>query len=151
MRRRLRHADAQFTVNMTPMIDIVFLLIIFFLLVAQISRHRSLEMELPRLLDAVAAELGDEAVAIVNVVPADRANALGGDYRLGSDTFRQSDDGLASLGDTIAATAARQPELLVLVRAARTENYARVYPALRAVADAGVSRVHLVTVSEDDE
>ena len=145
---RQRRASSSIRSNMTPMIDVVFLLIIFFMLVAQISRQRVIRVDLPRLENAVSTEIEGESRAVVNVVPRESVGALGGDYRLGSLAFRNSAEGLRRLADALRDAAQANPDILVLVRAARTERYERVYPVLRATTDAGISRVNLVTLRE---
>ena len=45
--RRALPTQESIRANMTPMIDVVFLLIIFFMLVAQMSRERTITLELP--------------------------------------------------------------------------------------------------------
>lgn len=52
--------------NMTPMIDVVFQLLIFFMLVAEISSSESAELILPRASQAVADE-GEPGRHIINV------------------------------------------------------------------------------------
>lgn len=136
--------------SMTPMIDVVFLLIIFFMLVAQISRQRVVELDLPRLADSVSDVIEGDSRLLVNVVPEAQADRLGGDYRLGSVGYWGSPDGLAALAEALREAVGRDPEALVLVRAARTETYARVHPALVAVREAGIERVDLVTLREGD-
>lgn len=145
-----RRAGASVRANMTPMIDVVFLLIIFFMLVAQISRQRVIEVDLPRIENAVSTGIKGESGTVINVVPPDRVATYGGDYRLGSVAYDDTPDGLRHLATAIRDAARANPDVLVLVRAARTEPYERVYPVIRAVRDAGVARVSLVTIREQD-
>lgn len=134
--------------NMTPMVDVVFLLIIFFMLVAQISRQRVVEVDLPTIVESVSRDIEGEGRAVVNVVPEERVALLGGDYRFGALAFDASEGGLARLADALREAVGQNPETLVLVRADRTESYERVYPVLRAIGDAGIGRVSLVTLRE---
>jgi biopolymer transport protein ExbD len=143
-----RRAGAAVRANMTPMIDVVFLLIIFFMLVAQISRQRAIEIDLPRLENAASTSIEGESRAVVNVVPRDRVAAFEGDYRMGAMSYDNTPDGLRLLAAALRDAAAANPDVEVLVRAARTEKYERVYPVLRAVRDAGIARVSLVTLRE---
>ena len=132
-------------VNLTPMIDIVFLLIVFFLLTAQLSSQRVLELELPR------AALGDDPSAsdtpgVVNVVPASQVAALGGDYRLGTRVFRATPMGISSLEMELRGLMARDADARVVVRADRSEDSQRVIEAVRAASRAGVSRVEVAVI-----
>jgi biopolymer transport protein ExbD len=144
----IRRGSGDVRANMTPMVDVVFLLIIFFMLVAQISRQRVVEVELPRIEESVSTEIEGEGRTVVNVVPESRVAQLGGDYRLGALAFDASDAGLDRLTHALREASGADPDTLVLVRAARTEAYERVYPVLRAVGDAGIGRVSLVMLPE---
>lgn len=145
---RHRRVGADVRANMTPMIDVVFLLIIFFMLVAQISRQRVIEVELPRLGHAASMGIEGESRAVINVVPRDRVRSYEGDYRFGSVSYDNTPEGLGLLATALREAVRTNPDVLVLVRAARTEPYDRVYPVIRAVRDAGVARVNLVTLRE---
>ena len=143
-----RRTGSSVSANMTPMIDVVFLLIIFFMLVAQISRQRAIEVDLPRLENAASTGIEGESRAVINVVPRARVAIYEGDYRLGSMSYDNTPEGLRLLAAALRDTARAHPDVLVLVRAARTEPYERVYPVIRAVRDAGIARVSLVTLRE---
>ncbi len=130
--------------NLTPMVDVVFLLVVFFMVVSHLSRERAVEMTLPRLADADSAALGAEARLIVNVVPRDSRVALGGAYRLGDRSFADTADGILSLASVLREARERQPGAWVLLRAARTEPYAAVHPAMQAAVLAGIRRVELM-------
>lgn len=132
--------------NMTPMIDVVFLLIIFFMLVSQIQRARLVELELPEIRDAAAGIAPRESVVVINVVPEARGGAP---YRLGTMEFDDDRSGVEGLTRQLVRERERGGEVVVLVRADRTERYERVHPVLGAVSDAGLTRVHLLTLSED--
>jgi len=128
---------------MTSMIDVVFLLMVFFMLVAQMSNDRVVSLLLPRLSSAWSARAGDEARAIVNVVPPERRTVEGGAYRLGTLVFDDSEAGIEGLTRALEAVRRREPAVRVVVRAERTEAYDRVHPVLTAVSTAGIARVDL--------
>jgi len=127
--------------NLTPMIDVVFLLVIFFMLVAQISRTQIAELDPPEITNAVSAHIGDETRLVVNIVPGD---SKAGAYRLGGLTFDATERGASDLSSAIVRAHARTPGVQVHVRADRSERYARVHPALEAVRAAGIETVRLV-------
>lgn len=131
---------------MTPMIDVVFLLIIFFMLVSQIQRARLVELELPEVRDAAASVPPRESVVVINVVPESRGGAA---YRLGTLEFNDDRSGVDALARQLVLERERASEVVVLVRADRTERYDRVHPVLRAVSDAGLTRVHLLTLTDE--
>jgi len=134
--------------NMTPMIDVVFLLIIFFMLVSQIQRARLVDLTLPEIADAKTDEPARESVVVINVVPQDREGAP---YRLGTLDFDNDRAGLDGLVRQLVRERERDPQSIVIVRADRTETYERVHPVLQAVSDAGLTRVQLLTLTEDSE
>ncbi|MCA9293302.1 MAG: biopolymer transporter ExbD [Phycisphaerales bacterium] len=134
--------------NLTPLIDVVFLLITFFMLVAQIQRTRLEALDLPRLSAAETSKAVHDDSAVVNVLPLGPGGESRG-YRVGARTFAESPDGLGALVDELKRSMKQQPSANVLVRAERTEMYERVHPLLAAIAQAGITRVHVVTVDKD--
>jgi len=131
--------------NMTPMIDVVFLLIIFFMLVSQIQRARLVELDLPEIRDAAASVPPRDSVLVINVIPNNRDAA----YRLGSLDFPDDRAGREALVRQLIRERERRDDTVVLVRADRTEPYERVHPVLEAVSEAGLTRVHLLTLTEE--
>lgn len=131
--------------NLTPMIDVVFQLFIFFLLVAQFSAQQSIELKLPRLAGDERDDAGSESRLVINVVPPERAAEMGGDFRVGGRSFMNTEEGLARLSEALRDAAQRRPGAKVLVRAGRTERYERVHPVLDAASRAGLAQVELVT------
>jgi biopolymer transport protein ExbD len=132
-------------VNLTPMIDIVFLLIVFFLLTAQLSSQRIMEMELPRAAQDIDGGASD-GPGVVNVVPLAQAATAGGDYRLGTRVFRATPSGLAALDMELRGLRARDPDAVVVVRADRSEDSFRVVEAVRAAGRAGITRVEVAVI-----
>ena len=133
--------------NLTPLIDVVFLLITFFLLVAQIQRTRLERMELPRLPTAETSATAPDDAIVVNIRPLGPDGEARG-YRFGSQAFEESPAGLRELVDALKSDASVRGEPRVLVRASRTEAYERVHPVLSTIAQAGLTSVHLVTIDE---
>ena len=121
----------QFGVNLTPMIDVVFLLIIFFMLVAELSRARSLDLEPPRISglenvapDAPLVQLDTQSDPVRVLAP--------------SGWFELDATGAIKLAESLAGT----DEVRLL--AARDAPFDRVRPAMRVLRDAGIQRVDLV-------
>ncbi len=56
-------------INMTPLIDVTFLLIIFFMLVNTIISDETVEMVVPKLTEAQTIEVGDIKRLVINVAP----------------------------------------------------------------------------------
>ena len=64
-----KRGNAEISANLTPMIDVTFLLIVFFVLVSQIVEVENVEMELPKPTEPLTEKLGEEQRAVINVVP----------------------------------------------------------------------------------
>lgn len=62
---------------MTPMIDVTFLLIVFFVVVSQIVDRDTVAMDLPRPDHAVSTLLVKEENIVVNIVPSDNGEISG--------------------------------------------------------------------------
>lgn len=131
--------------NLTPMIDVVFLLVIFFMLVAQISRTQLVDLDPPEIASAASAPLGTDSRLVVSVIPGDSPE---GAYRLGTLSFDASSAGASALSSAVARAASRSRDAEVHVRADRTERYDRVHPALEAVRAAGITNVRLIVRPE---
>ncbi len=140
--------------NLTPMIDVTFLLIIFFVLVSQIVDVENVEMDLPAPQDPASELPGDQQRAVINVVPAPGGKASG--YRLGGRFFAADSEGIEALTAALAARYRENPTLSVNLRADRSTHYAWVAPIFQAVkAAASLSgrtdvngRVNLVVTRE---
>ncbi|MGL4513924.1 MAG: ExbD/TolR family protein [Lacipirellulaceae bacterium] len=118
--------------NMTPMIDVVFLLIIFFLVSSNLSKNESrVEVDLPEASTGEAS--GQEDVALVVNVTA------GGETTLGALRVTPAEL-LERLRD---ATAERGAPPRVRLRGDRAAPYAAVEPALAACAEAGITAIDL--------
>lgn len=146
--RTLKNASPQ-QANLTPMIDVVFQLIIFFLLVAQFSRQQVIDLALPSVANRQSEQIKGESRAIINVVPVNQVADLGGDYRLGSLAFAGTTQGVEEMAGVLRSMKARMTDLKVYIRADRVESYARVHPAMQAVTLAGVADMQLVTSPSD--
>ena len=148
MSRVYKRGPVNVQANLTPLIDVVFLLITFFMVVAQIQRTRLEVLELPKLSAAETSKASPDDSAVINVLSLGPEGEARG-YRFGSRTFAESPEGLAQLVKALQRENTVRPGARVLVRAARTEMYERVHPLLATIARAGITRVHVVTVDED--
>lgn len=146
--------------NMTPLIDVTFQLIIFFMLVNNIVAAEAVQMIVPQLTDARTRELGEvEQRLVVNVVPtayqpADRkgdnvlntdGNAIG--VVIGMQEFPATD--LLSMTNFLKEYKARYPDGLILLRADAAIRYDAVQPIMAAITGAGISKINLVAYMPD--
>jgi biopolymer transport protein ExbD len=128
--------------NMTPMIDVVFLLIIFFLVSSHLARQEvQMELDLPEAGTGERPAEDDTRRVIVNVLPQAEP---GGQLMVGGRAMQP--DELASL----IAFEAEQTEgpLEVRIRTDRRAPYRLVEPIMLACADAGVWRVTFAVIEK---
>ena len=134
--------------NMTPLIDVVFQLIIFFLLAAQFSRQQAVELDLPRVETHASDPIESEARAVINVVSQSDSPGADARYRVGSRLFDASEEGLAQLAEALRAVKDRSGRVHALIRASRAEPFEHIHPAMRAVQRAGIERIELVVAPD---
>lgn len=141
--------------NLTPMIDVTFLLIVFFVLVSQIVKVENVDLAPPE-LDRPASELpGDEQRAVINVRPGSDGRAVA--YTIGGRSYPVGAAGVERLTRHLASLYTRQSATRINLRADQRTHYVWIDPVLRAVADAArrvetadvTPRVNLVIVRED--
>ena len=135
MKRRslLDRSGGGVRVNVVPMIDIVMVLIIFYLMVGQLALNRAAGIDIPAtpqgaqprhaVADPIVLGVRDDGAVLLDGVAIDPARLRG----------------------ELAGRLARDPTARVEVRADRDAAYARVRPALDAARAAGVREVDLVT------
>ncbi|MSR42297.1 MAG: biopolymer transporter ExbD [Phycisphaerales bacterium] len=134
MARKPLPAIAKIEANLTPMIDVSFLLIVFFVLVSRISDAERAPLELPEVRAGVVEEGREEARVVLSVLPGENGRARG--YRLDLDEFPASPDGLVMLTEALSALYRGNPTLAVNLRADRSTHYEWISPCFRAATTA---------------
>jgi len=120
------HLDEQPTLNLTPMIDIVFLLIIFFMVGTKFSElERKIGLRVPEVSNAEALTAAPEP-RVVNV------------YRDGRITLDRSPVTLNELTHALAAARSQYADLGVLVRGDANGQFQRIAEVLNACKQADV-------------
>lgn len=157
LRRRTSAAPPQ--MNITPLIDVVFQLIIFFLLVNNILAEQSVQMIVPELTRSTARALTEGKRVVVNVAPyefapSDRA-ADPLDFpgeaqfvRVGQKTFAMSD--LASVTEELRSWKRERADVEVLLRADAALHYEDIAPVMAAITAARIDTVNLVASMPED-
>ena len=127
-------------INMTPMIDVTFLLIIFFLLSSHLAQQETqTELVLPAASSGNQAAVDNRPSLSVNV----RAD---GSITLGSTpTSREEMSGRLQIEREKLG-----PDMEVRIRADRSVPYKTVEPILLACADAGIWNVTFAVVKRDE-
>ena len=128
--------------NMTPMIDVVFLLIIFFMLVGRFISAENVPLQLPKpeKSQAVKTELTDRSV--INCLLARPASPATSPvvYSVGPTRVASLDELSARLG----AVKAANPNLQVVIRADRRLPYRAVHAVMEVVAEHRIQVMNLV-------
>ena len=140
MRTPLRRSSTSTQINMTPMIDVTFLLIIFFLLSSHLAQQETqTELVLPAVSSGNQAAVDNRPRLSVNV----RAD---GSITLGSTpTSREEMSGRLQIEREKLG-----PDMEVRIRADRSVPYKTVEPILLACADAGIWNVTFAVVKRDE-
>ena len=115
--------DAQF--QMAPMIDMVFLLLVFFMLASQLSQQQNVRLDMPTAASGVVPEERPDRY-IVNIT-------LDGQLYSGMNEVE-----LADLGDLVLAAREANPQLKVSLRADREAPYREIRRVLSAMAEVGI-------------
>lgn len=137
MRIRDHRADDEPEINLIPLIDVILVLIIFFVVTTTFDARSVLRLELPR-ADGQPAQAQSKALSVL--VNAD------GRYFVDDQEALRTD--VESLKRTIADVAGEQRDRPVLLRAdARTPHQA-VVTALDALGQLGFRRISIATAPE---
>jgi biopolymer transport protein ExbD len=149
----MRRRPTEINANLTPMIDVVFLLIVFFVLVSRLVDFDSVAMDLPRPTDAATERPEDEARLVINVVPGPEGSAIG--YKMQASVVEASPQGAKELVKIVREQLIRQPIAAISLRADRATRYRYVsvlLSALEAMDRNGLEapiRLNLVIVNEE--
>ena len=144
--------------NLTPLIDVVFLLIIFFMLVNQIVAERNVKMIVPAPHEPNTRQLSeDDNPVIVNVAPQPYTAETRPDplRHPGQAAFVQVGSRRFALGQLAELTAAlrnekaARPDVQVVVRSDMAIFYEDVQPVIEAVRASGIERVDLAAFTEE--
>lgn len=133
-RARAKFPAAEIEANLTPMIDVSFLLIVFFALVSRITDTERSRMTLAEVGAGAAVKPEEEARMVLNVVPGADGAAAG--YRLSGVDFEPTPEGVAGVAEMLAEGYRINPRLAVNLRADAATRYEFVEPAMRAATTA---------------
>ena len=125
------HLDEQPTLNLTPMIDIVFLLIIFFMVGTKFTElERKITLRVPEVVDRGALSTAPER-RVINV------------YRDGAVTLDRQPVTLEELTAKLDEVRAQYEDLGVLVRGDAKVDFQRVAAVLNACKQAGIRDLNI--------
>lgn len=134
------HIDEQPTLNLTPMIDITFLIVIFFLVGTQLVEvEKQLEVEVPQVSQASTPMTAAPERKIVNVA------------RSGVITLDQQQVSLPQLTAQLASAREQYADLGVIVRGDARGEFQNVASTLSAVREAGINDMGIAVRLMEDE
>ncbi len=141
MRIRRKYKAYSIAFNMTPMIDVVFLLIVFFMLVSAFASAENVPMHLPDPQRSRARNVDLANRLVINCFPIDpAAPASGVQYRLGPNRPQS----LGEISNALLTARETTPDLQVVIRADRRLPYADVREVMKLVADHGIENMNIV-------
>ena len=135
--------------NATPMVDVIFLLVIFFMLVARFSSAEQVQMELPRPEDSQARLAQMPERVVINCRPADADDPAGRFvlYSIGPNLPER----LGVISDRLAVMKRESPGLQAVVRADRRLRYADVRAVMRVIARNDIEMLNVVAHVGEEE
>ncbi len=135
---KLYHEDREEPeINLTSLIDVVFLLLIFFMVSTTFERHALLRLDLP-----------EAATAETETVPNIIEMVITEDGRLFIDDQMLADDTRSTVQAAIVERFADNPEATLVVRADAEAPHRLVVRVLDAAAAEGIRRLTIATVEE---
>lgn len=121
-------------VNLTPLIDVVFILLIFFMVSTTFQRESEIKIELP---EASAEPVEEKQELLAIVIDAD------GHYFIGDQQVVNTE--LETLKKAIQKFRGDQTEIPVVIRADRSTPYEAVVRAMDATSQLGLVHISLAT------
>ncbi len=142
---RRGQASSAIHANMTPMIDVIFLLIVFFVAVSQIVDRDAVLFELPAINDSAASEIGNDEKVIVNLIG--NVDGQVSEIQVGGHYIFIDD---AEMLNRIVSTRLNGGANEIHIRAERTVAYQYVYEVFESIQLID-SALHIQLVVKDDE
>lgn len=124
-------------INLTSLIDVVFLLLIFFMVSTTFERHSLLRLDLPEAATAETETLPN----VIELVITDDGRMFIGDSML-------ADDRRATVQAAIVESFADNPDATLVIRADAEAPHRLVVRALDAAAAEGIRRLTIAAVEE---
>tara|TARA_Y100001968_G_C18967698_1_gene530757 strand:- start:72 stop:536 length:465 start_codon:yes stop_codon:yes gene_type:complete len=140
-----RRKTTKIAASLTPMIDVTFLLIVFFVLVSHIVDLDQIDMHLPNPKDHQASHPDQKSRLVLNVEPGYAGTCVS--YRIGAASWPCGKEGAEGLRREIFFQLQQNLKLQINVRADRKTQYRYIQPVLNAIrgaaADKGIGKVRV--------
>ncbi len=135
-----RRITEDLQINLTPLIDVVFLLLIFFMVSTTFTRENRLAVNLP----AAAGEPAPEAARTIEI-----SVSQGGAYAIDGRTLVNSE--LSTLMQGLEEVALGDRDVALILIADAEASHQSVVTAMDAIGKSGFSRLSIATRQPDDE
>lgn len=122
-------------VNLTPLIDVVFLLLIFFMVSSTFDRHAKLKVQLPQAATQAQQKVDDPLVLSIDSK---------GKYYI--DDRQLVNEKLTTLKAALKKTVADRTNVTILLRADGNASHQSVVRAMDAAAQLGLTKLSIATV-----
>jgi len=137
MRLDTATGDDDVEINLTALIDVVFTLIIFFVVTTSFNNRSALKITLP---SSAASQVEAQRQPLVVLI--DKA----GNYYVGDSALVRSD--LTSLKDAIRQQAGNDTERTIVIQADAKTSHQSVITAMDAIGQLGFSKLSIATAPE---
>lgn len=137
--RSYQRERAFFQFNATPMVDVFFILTIFFMLVSRFLDQENVPMLIPEPTTSQAriVTIPDQVVINCRLSSEEPGSVL---YSLGPNQPQS----LGAIAQGLAAVKEQNPEVQVIIRADRRLSFKDVRPVMRVVADNNIRMLNVV-------
>ncbi len=139
MNLRPGHKEEPVEVNLTPLIDVVFLLLIFFMVTTTFDRHARLKVSLPEASSKATQQLAEPLVLSIDA----KGNYFLNDRQL---VNRQLDTLKQALQKTIGKDITDYKDVALVLRADANTPHQSVVRAMDAASQLGLTRLSIATV-----
>lgn len=135
MNLRPDRRDERVDVNLTPLIDVVFLLLIFFMVSTTFDRHAKLKVDLPEASAKKEQQIEDAVVLSIDV----KGNYFINDRQVVNTT-------LETLKTALQKTVADKKDVSLILRADAKTPHQSVVRAMDAASQLGLTRLSIATI-----
>ena len=129
-----RTAPEELELNLTPLIDVVFLLLIFFMVSTTFQKESQISLQLPRASDAPVPEVADTVEIVINAA---------GTFYVNDQELVQND--IATLQNALYEVSGGDRDLPLSIRADAQTPHQSVVVAMDAAARLGMLRMSIAT------
>ena len=141
LRRKKRRVSIR--LDMTPMVDVAFLLLIFFMVTTVFRQPQAMEMNLPK---ADATVQVAESNVLTLFVSAEE-NLL---YRIGGAKVPLAPTSMKDLHQVFVENAKLNPDLIILVKVNRNAHYEKMVDIMDELEIANMSKFSLIPMTQEE-